>query len=143
MNDHKKLVTDVFTSLAKGNRDQVEKNLADDFTSTVLSNPVDKKQYITAFDSLKKGVPDLQINVHDVEDDGNNKVHALLDFSGTHSAEIPSLIPGFKQLTPSGKRIKAENVEVEIVLKGDRIREIKSVKAGKGVFNEVYTQLGV
>lgn len=142
MNDHKKLVTDVFTSLAKGNGELVESNFSEDFKSTVLSNPVDKKQYIMAFNSLKKGIPDLQINVHDVEEAGD-KLHALLNLSGTHSGEIPSLIPGFKQLVPSGKKFKADNVEVEISLKDDRIREIKSVKTGKGVFNELFTQLAV
>jgi hypothetical protein len=140
MNNHKKMVTDVFTSLAKGHGELAETNFAEDFKSTVLSNSVDKKQFITAFTSLKKGVPDLEINVHDVEE-ADNKMHAFLNLSGTHSGEIPALIPGSKQLTPSGKKFKADNVEVEILLKDDRIREIKSVKTGKGVFNELFTQL--
>jgi len=140
MNDHKKLVKDVFTNLSKGNAEMVESNFSEDFRATVLSNPVDKKQYIMAFKSLKKGIPDLEINVADVKEEGNT-VHAWLNLTGTHSGEIPALIPGIKQLTPSGKRVKAENVEVEISLKDDRIREIRSVQTGKGVFNELYTQL--
>ena len=140
MNDPKKLVTDVFTSLAKGNGEVAEMSFADDFQSTVLNSPVDKKQYITAFSSLKKGIPDLQINLHDVEATGN-KVHAWLNLTGTHSGEIPAAIPGFKKLTPSGKKIKTDDVELEISLKDDKIREIRNVQSGKGVFNTIYAQL--
>ena len=99
MNDHKKLVKEVFTNLAKGNAEQIESNFSEDFRATVLSNPVDKKQYIMAFNSLHQGIPDLQINVQNVEEK-DNKVHAWLNLTGTHSGEIPALIPGVKQLTP-------------------------------------------
>lgn len=140
MNNPKKLVTEVFTSLAKGNVSNAEMNFSDDFRATVLNNPVDKKQYISAFTTLRKGIPDLQLSLHDVEESGN-KIHAFLNLTGTHSQEIPSIVPGFKNLSPSGKKINAENVELEISLKDDKIKEIKNVKAGRGVFNEIYTQL--
>lgn len=140
MVNSKKLVTEVFTSLAKGNVSAAETNFADDFKATVLNNPVDKKQYISAFNTLRKGIPDLQLNLHDVEEHGNS-VHAWLNLSGTHSQVLPSLVPGLKQVSPSGKKIKAENVELEISVQDDKIREIKSLKAGKGVFNEIYEQL--
>lgn len=140
MKDSKKLVTDVFSSLAKGNAEQVESVLADDFKSTVMSNTVDKSQYISAFKTLRKGIPDLQISVHDLEATGNT-VHARLDFTGTHSGELASILPGFKQLSPSGKKVHAENVEVDITLKDDKIREIKNIGNGKGIFREVYSQL--
>lgn len=140
MINQKKLVTEVFTSLAKGNVAGVESSFTDDFKTTVLNNPVDKKQYISAFNTLRKGMPDLQMNLHDVEETGN-KIHALLNLTGTHSQELPSLVPGFKQISPSGKKIKAENVELEISVQDDKIREIKSLQAGKGVFNEIYAQL--
>ncbi len=54
MNDPKKLVTDVFTSLAKGNGEVAEMSSADDFQSTVLNSPVDKKQYIQSHDLLQE-----------------------------------------------------------------------------------------
>jgi len=140
MNDPKKVVTDVFTSLAKGNAEQAEKQFADDFKTTVMNMPVDKRQYISAFKSLRQGIPDLQINLHDVEAKGD-KVHAFLNLSGTHSAEIPSDVPGFKKMTPSGKKIHADDVELEISMMDDRIKEIRSVNTGKGVFNQIFTQL--
>ncbi len=140
MKDSKKIVTDAFTSLAKGNPEQAETVFADDFKSTILNNSVDREQYIEAFKTLKQGIPDLQINLHDLELTGNT-VHAQMDLSGTHSKEMPSILPGFKQISPSGKKVKFENVELDITLKDDKIREIKSMPTGKGIFREVYAQL--
>ena len=140
MNDPKKVLTDVFTSLAAGNSEKLEKQFTDDFKTTVMNNPVDRKQYISAFNSLHKAIPDLEINLHDVEATGN-KVHAFLNLSGTHSGEISSDVPGFSKITPTGKKINAENVELEISMMDDRIKEIRSVNTGKGVFNQIFTQL--
>lgn len=140
MNDSKKIVTDVFTSLSNGNVAQAEMNLSDDFRTTVMNKPVDKKGYINAISTLKQGIPDLQINLHDIEEKGD-KVHAFVNLRGTHSKEIPSAIPGFKALTPSGKQLKAHDVEVEISLKDHKIQEIKSVQSGNEIFNDLYAQL--
>ena len=142
MNESKKVVNDVFTSLASGDVKQAETYIADDFKSSVLNSPVDRTQYISAFSSLRKGLPDLKIRLHDVEETSNGeKVHAQLDLSGTHSGEIPSFVPGFRAISPSGKMVRADNVELEISVKDKKIREIRSVKTGRGVFNEVFSQL--
>lgn len=142
MNESKKLVNEVFTYLAAGDEKHAETCIADDFKASVLNSPVDKKQYISAFSSLRKGLPDLKIRLHDVEETQNGeKVHAWLDLSGTHSGEIPSFVPGFRAISPSGKLVRADNVELEISMKDKKISEIKSVKTGRGVFNEVFSQI--
>jgi SnoaL-like polyketide cyclase len=142
MNASKKVINEVFNYLAAGDEKQAETYIADDFKGSVLNNPVDRKQYIAAYKSLRRGLPDLNIRLHDVEETGNGeKVHAWLDLSGTHSAEIPSIVPGFRAISPSGKLIRADNVELEISMKDNKISEIKSVKTGRGVFNEVFSQL--
>jgi ketosteroid isomerase-like protein len=142
MKESKKFVNEVFSYLAAGDARQAETCIADDFKATILNNPVDKTQYISAFTSLKKGIPDLSIRLHDIEEMGDgSKVYAWLDLSGTHSAEIPASVPGFTRLSPSGKKVTAENVRLEISMRDHKISEIKSVEKGRGVFNEVFSQL--
>jgi predicted ester cyclase len=127
------LINEVFTDIESGNFERANAILADDFRARLLGKEVNRPVFISAFRSLRQGIPDLKFAIHNVKTDGD-KVTAKLKITGTNSHPIPALMRGWHEIPATNKKVDGLLAELEITLKDDKIEEIKNVKHTRGMF---------
>ncbi len=136
------LINEVFNDFEAGKFDKANSILSDDFRTTLLGKEVNKPVYISAYRSLLKGFPDLRLNVQNLKSEGM-KATAKLKVSGTNSHAIPALMKGWREIPATHKKIDGLILDLEIVLKDDKIEEIRNAKNTKGFFISLLDHLGM
>lgn len=136
------LVNEVFNDFEAGKFDKANNILSDDFKTTLLGKEVNKPVYISAYRSLLKGFPDLRLDVQSLKSEGM-KATAKLKVSGTNSHSIPALMKGWREIPATHKKIDGLTMDLEIILKDDKIEEIKNSKNTKGLFISLLDHLGM
>lgn len=136
------LVNEVFNDFEAGKFDRANIILSDNFKTTLLGKEVNKPVYISAYRSLLKGFPDLRLNVQSLKSEGM-KATAILKVSGTNSHAIPALMKGWREIPATHKKIDGLMMDLEIVLKNDKIEEIKNANNSKGIFISLLEHLGM
>ena len=117
-----KIVNEVITNLEKRNWENVENKLTNDFTfSGAVDKPIDKKQWVGVHKAIQAGIPDLKFNLQQMEQKGDNKITAKVKLTGTHTANMPSPLPGANSIPATGKRVSLPEEELEFTLNGDKI----------------------
>lgn len=116
---------------------------ADDFRMTgPLPVPLDKKQYLEVMEKLKRGIPDLQFHRRDIRVNGNT-VDVHVQLSGTHTATLPSLMPGMPDVPPTNHSFRLPTETLHVRFQGDRIAEIRVDPVPGGGVTGILEQLGV
>ena len=136
------LITEVFTDMESGKFERANAILADDFRALLLGKEVNRPIYISAFRSLRQGIPDLKFTIQNVKKDGD-KVTAKLKITGTNSHPIPALMKGWLEIPATNKRVDGLMADLEITLKDGKIEEIRNVKNTKGMFVSLLENLGL
>ncbi len=136
------LITEVFADIETGKFERANAILADDFRAPLLGKEVNRPIYISAFRSLRMGIPDLKLSIETVKTNGD-KLIAKLKITGTNSHAIPALMKGWHEIPATNKKVDGLLAELEITLKGDRIEEIKTVKNTRGMFVSLMENLGL
>jgi predicted ester cyclase len=127
------LINEVFIDIQQGKFDKANAFLADDFRANLLGKEVNRPIYMSAYRSLLQGIPDLKLSIENVRAEGD-KVMAKLKVSGTNSHAIPALMKGWHQIPATNKRIKGLILDLEIMLKDDKIEAIRNVRHTRGLF---------
>lgn len=136
------LVNEIFMDMENGKFDKANRLLSDNFKSKLLGKEVNKPVYISAYRSLLKGFSDLRLNIKGVKSDGT-KATARLEMSGTNSQTIPALMNGWLEIPATHKKIDSLITDLEIILKDDKIEEIRNAGNAKGLFVSLLEQLGM
>jgi predicted ester cyclase len=136
------LITEVFTDIESGKFEKANAILADDFRALLLGKEVNRPVYISAFRSLRQGIPDLKLTIQNVKSEGA-KVTAKLRITGTNSHSIPALLKGWHEIPATNKKVDGLMAELEITLKDGRIEEIRNVKNTRGMFVTLLENLGL
>lgn len=136
------VILDVFDAIEKDKFEKAEDCLASNFSSTVLRKEVKKEEFLDFYRRIKEGMPDAKFEIVDLTSDGDS-FKANIKIKGTHSHEIPSLKKGWKKMKPTGKKINKIVTSLEIVLRGDRIIEIKNIKENHGVISGILDELNL
>ena len=142
MNNNNILITGVFSNIEAGRFEKANAILSDNFRTTLLGKEVNKPVYISAYRSLLKGFPDLKFNFQSLKSEGT-KATAKLKMSGTNSHAIPALMKGWHEIPATHKKIDGLTVDLEIILKDDKIEEIRNANNAKGLFVGLLEQLGM
>ncbi len=138
----KNLINEVFTDIESGKFEKASGLLADSFRGVVLGKEVSRPIYISAYRSLLKGVPDLHFNVQNVRTDGS-KVSVQVKVTGTNSHAIPAFMHGWHEIPATNKKIEGLVMEMEMILKDDKIEEIRSPEHTRGLFVGLLEKLGL
>jgi predicted ester cyclase len=136
------LVNEVFNDFEAGKFDKANNLLSDNFKTTLLGKEVNKPVYISAYRSLLKEFPDLRLDVQSLKSEGM-KTTAKLKLSGTNSHTIPALMKGWREIPATHKKIDGLIMDLEIVLKDDKIEEIRNAKNTRGLFISLLDHLGM
>ena len=136
------LINEIFTDIETGKFDKANLILSDNFKTKLMGKEVNKPVYISAYRSLLKGFPDLKLSIQGVKSDGM-KATAKLKMSGTNSQTIPALMKGWREIPATHKKIDGLTMDLEIILKDDKIEEIRNAGNAKGLFVSLLEQLGM
>ncbi len=138
----KNLIDEVFTDIEQGKFEKASSFLADSFRGALLGREVNRPIYISAYRSLLKGFPDLHFIIQNVRTEGG-KISAQVKVSGTNTQDIPALMHGWRKIPATNKKIDGLVMEMEMVLKGDKIEDIRSPEENKGIFFGLLEKLGL
>jgi predicted ester cyclase len=136
------LITEVFTDIQAGKFEKASALLADSFRGVVLGKEVSRPIYISAYRSLLKGFPDLHFIVQNVRTEGS-KVSAQVKVTGTNSHAIPALMHGWHEIPATNKKIDGLVLEMEMVLRDDKIEDIRSPEHTRGLFLGLLEKVGL
>ncbi len=142
MNNNNRLVNEIFTNIEAGKFDKANAILSDNFRTILLGKEVNKPVYISAYRSLLKGFPDLRFNIQSLKSEGT-KSSAKLKITGTNSHSIPALMKGWHEIPATHKKVDGLIMDLEIILKDDKIEEIKNANNTKGLFVSLLEHLGM
>jgi hypothetical protein len=137
------LVKELFSHLEKGEADETDMLLGDDFSfSGPTPEPVEKKRFMELHEDLLKAIPDWNFNAHDLTESWN-KITLKIRQTGTHSEElnIPSL--GIKAVRATNKCFSLPEEKVEVAFEGDKISSLKVEKLTNGGLLGIFSQLGI
>lgn len=135
------VVNEVFTDIESGKFEQANALLADDFKGMVLDKEVNRPVYISAYRSLRQGIPDLRFDVQHVKTEGG-KVKGTVKISGTNTHAIPALMKGWHEIPATNKKVEGLVMDLEVTLKNDKIEGIKLSQNTKGLFATLLDNLG-
>ena len=127
------LIKEVFTDIETGKFEKANALLADDFRAVLLGKEVNRPMYLSAYRSLLQGMPDLKLEVQNIRVSGG-KATARLKVSGTNSHAIPALMKGWHEIPATNKRVDGLIADLEIILKDDKIEEIRNAQHTRGFF---------
>jgi len=126
------VILNVFDAIDKKKFDEAHNCLDEKFSSIVLKQKVSADEYLEVYRRIKEGMPDAKFSIIDLSSDGET-FKAKVKICGTHSHTIPSLRKGWKMMKSTGKKVNKIITSVEIVLRGDRIIEIRNMDTNRGV----------
>ncbi len=126
------VILDVFKAIEKDNFDEAQECLDGKFSSVILKKTVKAEEYIEVYRRIKEGMPDAKFEIIDLTSDGET-FKANLKLKGTHTHTMPALAKGWKSMKKTGKKINMIVTSVEIVLRSDKIMEIRNLNPEKGV----------
>lgn len=136
------VIHEVFKALEKENMEVAKECLDGKFKTYVLNEEVTAHQYLDAYRRIKEGMPDAKFEIIDLTTDGET-FKAKLRIRGTHTKTIPSMKKGWKNLKPTGKKVNKIVAYLEIVLRSNRIMEIRNLKNGRGVVAGLLDELNL
>ena len=134
------VIEQVFNAIANKNIDKAQEYLDGNFKSVVLNKTVSGDEYLDVYRRIKEGMPDAKFQIKDLTSDGDT-FKANIKITGTHSHTMPALRKGWKSFKPTGKRVNKVITSVEVVLRGNRILEIRNLEENKGVISGLLSEL--
>ncbi|MBK7289017.1 MAG: hypothetical protein IPI78_01535 [Chitinophagaceae bacterium] len=126
------VILDVFKAIEKDKFDEAQECLDGKFSSVILKKTVKAEEYVEVYRKIKEGMPDAKFEIIDLTSDGET-FKAKLKIKGTHTHTMPALTKGWKNMKKTGKKINKVVTSVEIVLRSDKIMEIRNLNPEKGV----------
>ncbi len=135
------LVKSLFTAIEQSKFDQAANCVNEDFTfNGPFPKPIKKKEWLTLYKNLMAGIPDLKFNLNNLTESGN-VVNGSVQLSGTHTQELPPLLPGTPSVPATNKKIQLPKENVAFTFKNEKISimtvEKISTAGVVGLLNEV------
>jgi predicted ester cyclase len=138
-----KIVQELLKAIEQKKYDQAESYLSEDFVlNGPMPNPASKKEWLDLHKKLSKGIPDFSFNLKKLNESGNT-VNASVQVGGTHTNEIPSIMPGVESIPPTNKKVLNAEENVTITFKGDKISSMTVERVPNGGVAGLLKQLGV
>ena len=131
-------------AIEEKNFDKARGYLAEDFTfSGPVPKPLGAKEYIEVHQSLLGGLQDWKFNFS-ILNEQENKVLAKVRITATHTRDLSlPFMPEVSTIRATGKRVALPEEKVEVVLKGDKIAQLKVEQVPEGGVTGLLKQLGV
>lgn len=137
------IVKKLLSAIEKCNYDEAKNYLTDDFTfNGPVPKPIGSDEWLDVHKKISKGLPDFCYNVKNLNESGNT-VNGSVEISGTHSKELPTLIPGVDPIPATNKKVQLPEEDFTVTFKGDKISKFTVEKVATGGILGLLKQVGV
>lgn len=141
--ENAKIVEDVLSWMEKNDFAKAESYISKDMKVTgVGPQPLGANEFIGTMKALVAGIPDWKFNYR-IGSESKNIVETKLRITGTHTREIPSPMPGLKNITATNKTIRMPEEKVTFTLNNNKIVNINVEKVEGGGVPGLLKLLGV
>lgn len=134
------VIEHVFDAIQKEKLDEAQDCFDGRFKAVILKQEVKRDEYLDVYRRIKEGMPDAKFKIVDLTTDGES-FRANVKITGTHTHSFPSLRKGWRAMKPTGKKINKIVSSVEIILRGDKIMEIRNIQDDKGIISGLLQEL--
>ena len=135
-------VKNLFELLEANDLDAAAAMLDDGFTfSGPIPEPVDGQQWLGLQAKLNAAFPDLSFNLDHVHIHGD-VIHATVQLTGTHEAELDLSPMGMPNVPATGKSINLPSEELSVSVEGDKVTSVSGPAVEGGGVMGILSQLG-
>jgi hypothetical protein len=123
--ENSEIVEEVLSAMEKNDFAKAESYISKDMKVTgVVPVPLGATEFIGTMKALVAGIPDWKFNYR-IGSESKNMVETKLRITGTHTREIPSPMPGIKNIAATNKTIKMPEEKVTFTLNNGKIVNLK------------------
>ena len=141
--ENSKIVEEVLTGLERNDFTKVEPYFSNDMKVTgVTPVPLGVNEFFGTMKALVTGIPDWKFN-YKIGSESKNIVEIKVKITGTQTREIPSFIPGVKNIAPSNRTIRMPEEKGTFTFNNGKIINFNSEKVAGGGVPGLLKQLGV
>jgi hypothetical protein len=141
--ENSKIVEEILKGMERNDFTKAESYASKDMKVTgVAPVPLGTNEFFGTMKALVKGIPDWKFN-YKIGSESKNIVETKLRITGTHTREIPSPLPGVKNIPPTNITVRMPEERVTFTFNNNKLVNINVAKVeGSGVPG-LLKQLGV
>ena len=141
--ENSKIVEDVYSSIEKNDFTKAESYISKDMTVTGVSpEPLGVNEFLGTMKALLAGIPDWKFNCK-IGSESKNIVEHKVKITGTHTREIPSPLPGVKNIPATNRTIKMPEEKGTFTFNNGKIINLNVERVPGGGVPGLLKQLGV
>jgi hypothetical protein len=137
------VVRNALSAIERHDFDGLSKLVAEDLAFVgPMPTPLNKREYLSLIRGLTTGFPDWRFNARDWQEAGET-VSAKVRITGTHSRELPALMPGMPAAAASNKSFELPEERVEFQVRDGKIGRWQLNAPPGGGVQGILSQLGI
>jgi len=126
-----------------GDIDKLATYASDDLTfSGPVPHPLVKEQFLGLMRALVTGIPDWNFNASSYQEH-NGKVIIKVQITGTHTHELPPIMPGMSPVPATGIAVALPKEILEVTIKDGKITNMNAIVPPDGGVPGILRQIGV
>ena len=103
---------------------------------------ITSRDYLNLMRCIVKGMPDYKYNYQNFNEKGNT-VDFTINITGTHTREIPSILPGIDSVPATNTKVKLPQQNCWVTIKDNKIDTFRVEQVTGGSLMGLFKQLGV
>ena len=141
--ENAKIVEEVFSGMERNDFAKAESYASKDMSVTgVAPVTLGANEFFGTMKALVAGIPDWKFN-YKIGRENNNIIETKVKITGTHTREMPSPLPGLKNIAATNRTIRMPEEKVTFTFNNNKIINVNVEKVeGSGVPG-LLKQLGV
>jgi len=141
--DPELIVRDCLEAFEAGQFEDAASYFTEDMVfSGPVPQPLGKKEYVSLQSGLVRAIPDWKFNHRDFHTQGNT-VFLKIQITGTHTNNMPPILPGLESMPPTGRRVSLPEESLRITVRNDKITRVEVDQVPGGGVPGVMQQLGI
>jgi hypothetical protein len=141
--ENSKIVEEVFSGMERNDFTKAESYASKDMKVTgVAPIPLGANEFFGTMKALVTGIPDWKFN-YKLGSESKNIIETKVKITGKHTREIPSPLPGVKNIAPTNKTIRMPEEIVTFTFSNNKLININVQKVEGGGVPGLLKQLGV
>lgn len=141
--ENSKIVEEVFSGMERNDFTKAESYASKDMKVTGAAPiPLGANEFFGTMKALVAGIPDWKFN-YKLGSESKNIVETKIKITGTHTREIPSPLPGVKNIAPTNKTIRMPEEKVTFTFNNNKVINVNVEKVQGGGVPGLLKQLGV
>jgi hypothetical protein len=141
--ENSKIVEEVYSGMEKNDFTKAEYYASKDMKVTGPAPvPLGVKEFFGTMRALITGIPDWKFN-YKIGSESKNIVETKVKITGTHTRELPSPLPGVKNIAATNKTVRMPEEKVTFKFDNGKIVNINVEKVEGGGIPGLLKQLGV